>query len=134
MKLDLTPEQTSAVVIAFLEAGTPAGAISRALDIDADPIVGMLSNLRIQKYGTDEKAEAMDHLIWVAYETALHEIEYGTPASKARFIQLVLARSVGIAGKSAPETSEKIRQALEEMRSDIAPVIQLEESIYDSGE
>lgn len=130
MKVDLDPETRTDVVIALLEVGVPPTAIARALDMDADHVKGALNYMRAEKYGTDEISEAMTHLIWVGYETALHEIEYGTPASKARFIQLVLSRSIGIAGKSTPEASERIRAALAEMAEKTAPVVQLQDSIY----
>ena len=114
----------------LLKVGVPPTAVAKAFDMDVDVVKGVLSHIHVEEYGTDEIAEAMTHLIWVAYETALTEIQYGTPASKARFIQLVLARSIGLAGKSTPETSEKIRAALEQMASDMAPTISLTESIY----
>ena len=84
----------------------------------------------VERYGTDEIAEAMAWLQWEAYEEALNQIHTGTPANKARFIQLVLARSIGLAGKSSPETSEKIRAALDQMAADTQPVVQLQDSIY----
>jgi hypothetical protein len=121
-------------MIRLLEVGVPPTAIARAFDEDPDFVRGALSHMHVEQYGTDEIAEAMTHLIWVGYETALHEIRYGTPASKARFIQLVLARSIGLAGKSTPETSAKIREALEKMAGDMAPTIQLQESIYSPSE
>jgi hypothetical protein len=121
------------IIYRLLKAGVPPRAVAKALDIDLYEVQGALSQIHTDSYGTDEIAEAMTHLIWVAYETALHEIEYGTPASKARFIQLVLARSIGLAGKSTPETSEKIRSALAEMAADMAPKLTLADSIYDAS-
>jgi hypothetical protein len=132
---DLTPEQRSEVVYAFLKVGVPPTAVARALDMDTEHVAGARSQMLVERYGTDEKAEAMDWLIWEAYEIALNELHNGTPASKARFVQLVLARSVGLAGKSAPETSEKIRTALEEMASaERRPAVSLAPSIYDPSE
>jgi hypothetical protein len=118
----------------LLKIGVPPTAVARAFDMDPDVVKGLLSEIHVESYGTDEIAEAMTHLIWVGYETALHEIRYGTQASKARFIQLVLSRSIGLAGKSTPETSAKIREALEKMAGDMAPTIQLQESIYSPTE
>jgi hypothetical protein len=121
------------VVYRLLKVGVPPTAIAHALDLDVDDVKGALTQIRVDSYGTDEISEAMTHLIWVGYETALHEIQYGTPASKARFIQLVLARSVGLAGKSTPETSEKIQAALAKMAEDMAPVATLTPSIYNAS-
>ena len=92
----------------LLKMGVPPTAVARAFDLDPDMVKGLLSEIRVESYGT--------------------------PASKARFIQLVLARSIGLAGKSTPETSEKIRAALEQMAADMSPTIQLQESIYSPSE
>jgi hypothetical protein len=131
MNLDLTLEQRSEVIYAFLEAGVPPTAVARAMSLDTEYVKGALSLMHRQNYGTDEIAEAMAWLQWQAYEEALKQIHTGTPAAKARFIQLVLARSIGLAGKSTPETGEKIRNALAEMTKDLTPDVQLEPSIYE---
>jgi hypothetical protein len=134
MNLDLTTEQRSEVVYALLGAGVPPTAIARALSLDVEYVKGAQSLMHTERYGTDEIAEAMAWLQWEAYEEALNQIHTGTPANKARFIQLVLARSIGLAGKSTPETGEKIRAALAEMTADLTPNVQLEPSIYDPTE
>lgn len=126
----VTKEERYELVYRLLKVGVPPTSVAKALDMDPDTVKGTLAHMHVEDYGTDEIAEAMTHLIWCAYDAALHEIQFGVPASKARFIQLVLARSIGLAGKSTPETSEKIRAALEEMAADMAPQIQLTESIY----
>jgi hypothetical protein len=130
----VTQDERAELVYRLLKTGVPPTAVAKAFDMDPDVVRGALSEIHVEDYGTDEIAGAMTHLIWVGYETALHEIQYGTPASKARFIQLVLARSIGLAGKSTPETSEKIRAALDDMAASMAPTIQLSESIYTPSE
>jgi hypothetical protein len=131
VKTDLSTEQRGWVMVAFLKAGVPPTAVARALNVDVEYAKGALEHIHVQRYGTDEIAEAMAWLQWEAYEEALNQIHTGTPANKARFIQLVLARSIGLAGKSTPETGEKIRAAIAEMTSDLTPDVQLTESIYD---
>jgi hypothetical protein len=126
----MTKDEKAELLYRLLKEGVPPTAVAHALDMDPDTVRGALSAIHVDAYGTDEIAEAMTHLIWVGYETALHEMQYGTIASKARFIQLVLARSIGLAGQSTPETSEKIRAALDQMAADMAPTIQMAESIY----
>jgi hypothetical protein len=128
--MDLSPEQESDIIYSFLKVGVPPSAVASALGMNVDLVKAAQSQIRVEKYGTDEISEAMTHLIWVGYETCLHEIQYGPPASKWRAMQMVLARSIGIAGKSSPETSEKIRAAIEELTAGIAPEIQLADSIY----
>ena len=134
MNLDLTQEQRSEVIYAFLQAGVPPTAVARALSLDPEYVKGARDLMTVERYGTDEIAEAMAWLQWEAYEEALNQIHTGTPANKARFIQLVLARSIGLAGKSTPETGEKIRAALAEMTSDLTPDVQLAPSIYEAPE
>ena len=78
MSVDLTNEQRADVAYAFLERGVPATAVAGALGMDPEHVQGALAQMRVQKYGTDEKSEAMDYLIWEAYEEALHQIHHGT--------------------------------------------------------
>jgi hypothetical protein len=131
VNLDLSTEQRSDVIYAFLKAGVPYTAVARAMSLDAEYVKGAVEQMNVEDYGTDDIAAAMNYLQWVAYEEALHQIHYGTPANKARFIQLVLARSIGLAGKSTPEMADKIRAAIAQMSSDLGPDVQLEPSIYD---
>lgn len=129
---DLTPEQRSEVVYALLKASVPPSAIAKAFGMDPEHIAGALSQMRVERYGTDEKAEAMDFLIWEAYEEAVYQVRHGTPANKLKFCAMVLSRSVGIAGKSTPETAEKVRTWLDEMKAGLTPDVQLSQSIYES--
>jgi hypothetical protein len=131
MNLDLTTDQRSEVIMAFLQVGVPAPAVARALSLDVAYVQGALDLMHVEQYGTDDLPSAMAWLQWEAYDEALNQIHNGTPAAKARFIQLVLARSIGLAGKSTPETGEKIRAALLEMTKDLTPDVQLEPSIYE---
>lgn len=121
-------------MVAFLEVGVPPTVVARALGLDPAYVQGAIDLVHVEKYGTDDLPGAMAFLQWEAYEEALNQIHIGTPANKARFIQLVLARSIGLAGKSTPETGEKIRAALAEMTADLEPNVQLEPSIYDAPE
>lgn len=127
----LSNEQRADVVYSLLRVGVPPTAIARAFDMDVEHIAAARSMMRTERYGTDEISEAMSWLQWEAYEEALTQIRVGTPANKARFIQLVLARSIGLAGKSSPESSEKIQQALAAMAEDArTPAVRLQDSIY----
>lgn len=123
MNLDLTQEQRSEVIYAFLSVGVPPTAVANALSLDVEYVKGALDLMHAERYGTDEINEAMAWLQWEAYEEAVNQIHHGTPANKARFIQLVLARSIGLAGKSSPEQSAKVREALEAMTADLSPAI-----------
>jgi hypothetical protein len=131
VNLDLSTEQRADVIYAFLKAGVPPTAVATAMSVDVEYVNGALDLMHVDQYGTDSLPEAMSYLIWVAYEEALYQIRHGTPAMKAKFLQFVLARSIGLAGKSSPETSEKIRAALDQMTRDLAPPAQLVESIYE---
>lgn len=130
MSEPLTNEQTAEVVYALLKVGLPPTGIAKGMGMDPEHVTAARSQMLVERLGTDEKAEMADWLIWEALEEAQYQIRHGTPANKARFMQIVLARSIGIAGKSSPETSEKIRQAFAEMAADLKPNVQMEPSIY----
>ena len=134
MSTPLTPEQRGEVAYAFLEAGVPSTAVAKALTMDVEHVAAARSQMLVGKYGTDEKAEAMDWLIWEAYEEAVYQVRHGTPANKARFIAMILSRSVGIAGRSTPELGEKIRAGFAALTADLSPDAQLTPSIYDPAE
>ena len=124
------PTQRQKDVYALLKVGVPPTAIAKAFRMDPDTVKGAQSVIHVQEYGTDEIGEAMTHLIWVAYERMLHALEYGTPSAQFRAIQMVLGKSVGLAGKQTPELSEKIQQAFAEIGRATAPEVTLSESIY----
>jgi hypothetical protein len=124
------PRQRQEDVYALLKVGVPPTAIAKAFGMDPDTVKGAQSVMRVEQYGTDEIGEAMTNLIWVAYEEMLFQIEHGTPAAKFKSLQMVLARSVALAGKQTPELSEKIVQAFAEISRATAPDITLSDSIY----
>lgn len=128
--MNLTPEQKSELVYAFLKKGVPPTAVASVLELDPDHVRGALNHMRVESYGTDEIGEAMTFLIWEAYEEALYQVRYGSPASKKDFIKMVLARSVALAGRADTDTAEKIRAELFKMAGDMAPTVRLGESIY----
>jgi hypothetical protein len=119
MSLDLSDEQIAELVYAFLDQAVPASAIAHALELDPSIVKEAQSLLRTRKYGTDELGEAMNDLMWTALGQAYHEIRFGTSTNKMRFIQMVLGRSVAIAGKQPPEIAEKARAALDTIRSEM---------------
>lgn len=134
MSVDLTPETRSEVVYAFLKVGTPPTAIANALGMDVEHVAAARSQMLTERFGTDEKAEMADLLIWEAFDEALYQVRHGTPTNKLKYCQMILARSVGIAGRSSPEMGEKIRGMLARFAEETKPPIQLERSIYDTSE
>ena len=115
--LDLSDDQRAELVFAFLDQAVPATAIAKALELDPSVVKEAQSSMRSRRYGTDELGEAMNDLMWIALEAAHHEIIFGTPLQRMRFIQMVLGRSVAIAGKQPPEIAEKARAALDQIRT-----------------
>lgn len=123
-------DRESELLYGLLKRGVYPHIVADVFGVDLEIVEGALSQIHVERHGTDDIPDAMNGLIWTAIEVADQELRFGPPASKARFIQLVLARSIGLAGKSSPETSEKIREALDRMAEDMAPQIKLAESIY----
>lgn len=126
----MTKSEKNDLVYSLLKNGVPPTAIAKTLELDVDHVRGALAHMRAEKYGTDEISEAMTNLIWEAYQEALYQIKYGSPTNKVRFIQMVLARSVGIAGRADTDAGQKVRDALMAFASAEAPAVMLGDSIY----
>lgn len=114
----------------MLKEGVPPLVIARVLEMDPDHVRGAASNMRVGQYGTDDISDAMTHLIWIAVEEAEYQIKYGSPANKHRFMQLVLAGSIRLAGRTNSDASDKIRNALMKLAQEAKPEVMLGDSIY----
>ena len=123
MSIDLStiPEETfTDIVHEFLSAGVPPTTLAIAFNIDPDITRDIASQIHIRLYGESELMEAMNHLQWKAYEAALKDLRTGTPAERRRTINMILARTVGIAGKQPPGESGKLRDMLTELARETA--------------
>ena len=103
----------------LLAVGVPPTAIAKAFQVDPQAIKDLQSTINIQKYGTPEISEAMNFLMWRAYQDALIILESGPSATRTRFITTLLSRQSVILGKESPQSLERIRGELESLIRDV---------------
>jgi hypothetical protein len=111
--LSTIPDETLIdLVHSLLSNGVTPTTIAHVLGIDADLLRDVQSEIRVRQFGTDELDEAMDFLMWRAYEQANNILRSGTTQEKIRAISMVLSKAVGLAGRRPPETFGNIREEL----------------------
>ena len=112
--LSTIPDETLIdLVHDLLTNGVTPTTIAYVLGIDPEVTRGILSEMRVRRYGTDELDEAMNGLMWKAYDSAQVILRSGTTQEKIRCISMVLAKTVGLAGRRPPETFQEIREGLQ---------------------
>ena len=98
------------VVDRLLEVGVPPTAIAKAFDIDPFVVRDRANELRVQRYGAAELAEALANLQWEAFEQAKTMI-YDAPYSvRTRFIMAILSKTMSLTARQNPETIGNLRQ------------------------
>lgn len=128
------PEWLETICIALLEVGVPPSAIGKAFRIDPQAIKELQAQLLIVKYGTAEISEAINFLMWRAYEDALGVLDSAPSAQRQRFIMTLLARQSAIVGKESPQSIARMRGELEKLWQDIGVEDPATESIYAPSE
>jgi hypothetical protein len=129
-----SPDWLENIIIRLLEVGVPPTAISKAFQVDVQAIKELSADLTITKYGTPEISEAMNYLVWRAYQEGLTILESAPSASRQRFIFTLLSSQSRILGKESPQSLERMRGELESLISQVGvddPVVQ---SIYATSE
>lgn len=119
---NLSEEDAADLLHLLLSNGVPPTALSRALSLDIDFIRGIQNQVRVQRYGTAEIAEAMNWLMWEAFDEAVDLLHTGSPTNRIRAVAMVLPRSVGMAAKQDPEEFSRARSVLEQMLREQAEV------------
>lgn len=128
------PEWLETICIALLEVGVPPTAIGKAFRIDPQALKELQSELNVTKYGTPEIGEAINYLMWRAYEDALAILDSAPSASRQRFITTLLARQSSIVGKESPQSIALIRGELEKLWADMGIEEPRVASIYAQSE
>lgn len=107
------PDETLIDLIhSLLANGVTPTTIAHVFDLEPEALRTIQSEIRIRQFGTDELDEAMDFLMWRAYEQANNILRSGTTQEKIRAISMVLSKAVGLAGRRPPETFGAIREQL----------------------
>ena len=125
-----SPDWLDSIVVRLLEVGVPPTAIARAFLIDSYVVKERQANLLVQNYGTAEISEAMNFLMWRAYQDALSILDSAPSATRTRFITTLLSRQSVILGKESPQSLERMRGELENLISDIGVDHPVTPSIY----
>lgn len=125
-----SPEWLETICIALLEVGVPPTAIGKAFRIDPQAIKELQAEIHVVKYGTAEISEAINFLMWRAYEDSLAILDSAPSASRQRFITTLLSRQSAIVGKESPESISRMRGELESLWADIGVEAPAAESIY----
>jgi len=113
------PDWLESICARLLEVGVPPTAIGKAFQIDVEAIKDLQSTLLTQRYGTAEISEAMNFLMWRAYQDALTILESAPSVTRQRFITTLLSRQSVILGKQSPQALERIRNELESLIRDV---------------
>ena len=129
-----SPEWLETIIIALLEVGIPPTAIGKAFRIDPQAIKELQAELNISKYGTAEISEAINFLMWRAYEDALSILDSAPSAQRQRFITTLLSRQSAIVGKESPQSIARMRGELESLLGDMGVEDPATPSIYAPSE
>lgn len=128
------PEWLETIIIALLEVGVPPTAIGKAFRIEPQAIKELQAELHIVQYGTAELSEAINFLMWRAYQDAIDILDSAPSASRQRFITTLLSRQSAIVGKESPQSIALMRGELEKLWADIGVEDPVTESIYAPSE
>lgn len=129
-----SPDWLETICISLLEVGVPPTAIGKAFRIDPLALKELQAEIHVVKYGTAEISEAINFLMWRAYEDAHAILDSAPSASRQRFITTLLARQSAIVGKESPESISRMRGELEALWADIGVEAPSTESIYAPSE
>jgi hypothetical protein len=128
------PDWLEPICTRLLEVGVPPTAISKAFQVEVDAIKELQSTLDVQRYGTAEIAEAVNFLVWRAYQDALEILDSAPATQRQRFITTLLSRQSMILGKQSPEGMNRMRAELEGLIASVNIEQPLEPSIYATSE
>ncbi len=128
------PDWLEQIIRRLLEVGVPPTAIGKAFQVDEQSIKELEATLHIEKYGTPEISEAMNFLMWRAYEDALSILTSAPSATRTRFITTLLSRQSIILGKESPQSLERMRGELQSLIANIGVENPATPSIYASPE
>jgi hypothetical protein len=125
-----SPDWLETIIIRLLTVGVPPTAISHAFNVEVFAVKELQDTILTQKYGTAEISEAMNFLMWQAYQEGREILQFAQPAIRMRFITNLLSRQSVILGKQSPESLDKMRNALSDLYANIGVPEPAAGSIY----
>ena len=106
------PDWLEQICRLLLEVGVPPTALSRAFKVDVDALKELQATCNVESYGTAEMSEAMNFLMWRAYNDAHDILTHAPMQTRIRFITTLLSRQSIILGKESPQSLERMRAEL----------------------
>ena len=103
------------IVERLLEVGVPPTAVAKAFSIDSFTVKEKLNEMRVERYGAAELAEAMANLQWEAFEQARAMIYEAPHGARTRFIMGILSKTMSLTARQSPETMGNMRADLMEL-------------------
>ena len=134
-QLDLdSPEWLPAIVDRLLSVGVPPTAIANAFDLDPQVVKNLLGERHVRKFGTAELAEAINILMWDAFED-LKELQRNAPISKRLQIDMTLvAKASAMIGSQEPDSMSKLQAEMAAMTAEVRSIpVETGTSIYETN-
>ena len=100
----MTGEELEVLVTRLLENGVPKSVVARSLNLDPELVAHKLTEVRVNRYGTDDMTEYMEQLQWDAVDDARQIIASGSAAEKTRVLGMVLGKQVALSARRTPES------------------------------
>lgn len=108
----MTGEELEALVVRCLEEKVPSAVVGRIFGLDQELVDAARSQVRIQRYGTDDMTDYMEQLQWETIEDALRVLKSGSAAEKARVYSMVLGKQVALSARRTPESVRNSQDAV----------------------
>jgi len=129
-----SPDWLPLIVDRLLTVGVPPTAIANAFDLDPQVVKDLLADRRVQKFGTSELAEALNILMWEAYED-LRTLQKTAPVTKRMQIDMTLiAKASSMIGSQEPDSMSKLQSQMDSMMAEVRSVpVDPGSSIYETN-
>jgi hypothetical protein len=119
-ELDIeAPDWLEAIIRRLLAVGVPPTAIAKAFNLSPDPVKELVTDLRIEKYGTAELGELMYSLMLWAYEDVLRLIEQSPPARRLQLDMALLSKMSVLVGGQTPDSFAKMHSEFGKMMTEV---------------
>lgn len=109
------PDWLTIIIKRLLAVDVPPTALAKAFDLDVEPIRELLIDMRVEKYGTAELAEAMHALMWKAYDDTISLMEKAAPSRRLQLNLALLSKASALVGGGTPDSLQKMQHEFAEL-------------------
>jgi hypothetical protein len=103
------PDWLTLIIKRLLAVDVPPTALAKAFDLDVEPIRELLIDMRVERYGTAELAEAMHGLMWKAYADTVSLMEKAAPSRRLQLNLALLSKASALVGGGTPDSVAKMQ-------------------------